>query len=326
MNYEEFLRQLIKANENVMVLTAENRAAIRNLPAQINNNFLDVGIAEQSMIGIAAGLALRGRIPVTHALASFLTMRGFEFIRTNIGISGLPVKLVGGVPGFLSEANGPTHQAIEDVALMRGIPNINVFCPADEEDMLLGLKSVIESKNPFYIRFNDLKPVVEHNRNFEIGKAEIISLGNDITILTYGMLLRQAYETMLNLEGRRISVRLINLRTLKPIDEEAVLKAAKETSLVVTLEDHFLTGGLYSIVGEIFLKNNIMARVLPIALNNRWFKPALLKDVLEFEGFTPAGISNSILDVFEPAGKHSLFNLPLVSEEKKVNNEICQIQ
>jgi transketolase len=266
------------------------------------------------MTGIATGLALRGRIPVIHALAAFLTMRAFEFIRTDIGISGLPVKLVGGVPGFLSEANGPTHQAIEDVALMRGIPNMNVFCPADEEDLLLGLKHVIDSPNHFYIRFNNLKPAVEHNRNFEIGKAEIISLGYDITILTYGMLLKEACETSPILENRGYSVRIINLRTLKPIDESVILQAAEETSLLVTLEDHFLTGGLYSIIGEIFLKNNIMAKVLPVALNNRWFKSALLKSVLEFEGFTPVKLAEKILEVYEPAGNYRMFNLPLGKE------------
>ena len=131
-----------------------------------------MGIAEQTLIGMSAGLALRGRIPIVHSLASFLTMRAFEFIRTDIGILNLPVILVGGVPGFLSEANGPTHQAIEDISLMRGIPGMNIFCPADEEDMLLGLPKVLNSKLPFYIRYNNRKPHVLHDQNFEIGKAE----------------------------------------------------------------------------------------------------------------------------------------------------------
>src|SRR3954468_20599566 len=120
--YEEVLLECALADERIVVMTAENRAAIRNLPAKLGERFIDVGIAEQTMIGAAAGLALRGRIPIVHALATFLTLRAFEFIRTDVGIGGLPVKLVGTVPGFLSEANGPTHQALEDVALMRGIP------------------------------------------------------------------------------------------------------------------------------------------------------------------------------------------------------------
>src|SRR5690606_39763980 len=126
MNYEQKLLELVQKDERIVVLTAENRAAIRNLPSKIKDRFIDVGIAEQTMIGMAAGLALRGRIPIVHALSTFLTMRAFEFIRTDIGIANLPVKLVGADPGFLSEANGLTHQAIEDISIMRGIPGMNI--------------------------------------------------------------------------------------------------------------------------------------------------------------------------------------------------------
>ena len=296
MTYEDLLKELIDTDERFMVLTAENRAAIRNLPDLIGDRFIDTGITEQTMIGVAAGLALRGRIPIAHALASFLTMRAFEFIRTDVGISGLPVKLVGGFSGFLSEANGSTHQAIEDVSIMRGIPNVNVFCPADEEDMIIGLRKVLESDSPFYIRYNNFKPAIEHLREFEIGKAEIISEGKDVTILVYGILLKQALEAKEILDKKGLSAGLVNLRTVKPIDEEAIKNAARNTKLIVTLEDHFLTGGLFSIVAEMFLKNKMSCDVLPIALNDKWFKPALLNDVLEYEGFTGKKIAERILD------------------------------
>jgi transketolase len=279
-----------------MILTAENRAAIRNLPNQIGDRFIDTGITEQTLIGVSAGLALRGRIPVSHALACFLTMRAFEFIRTDVGIADLPVKLIGGFAGFLSEANGPTHQAIEDVSIIRGIPNVNVFCPADEQDMMIGLKKVLESPKPFYIRYNNLPPVYEHSESFEIGKAEVVSEGKDVTILVYGVLFKQAMEAKEILEAKGKSVGLINLRTLKPIDEEALLKAAANSKLLVTLEDHFITGGLFTILAEIFLRNKVMCDVLPIALNDKWFKPALMKDVLEYEGFTGEKIAANILD------------------------------
>src|SRR5436305_13855158 len=127
MTYEELLEEIAAEDERLVVMTAENRAAIRNLPSKLGNRFIDVGICEQTMVGAAAGLALRGRTPVAHALATFITLRAFEFIRSDVGIGNLPVKLVGGVPGFLSDANGPTHQAVEDIALMRGIPNMQVF-------------------------------------------------------------------------------------------------------------------------------------------------------------------------------------------------------
>src|ERR1700759_4332932 len=134
MTYEELLTREALADERFVVMTAENRALVRNIYAHLSSRFIDTGITEQTMIGAAAGLALRGRVPVVHALASFLTMRAFEFIRTDVGIANLPVKLCGYIPGFLSDANGPTHQAIEDVSILRGIPGMEVYAPADEHD------------------------------------------------------------------------------------------------------------------------------------------------------------------------------------------------
>ena len=295
MTYEDILKELVEHDSRFMVLTAENRAAIRNLPELIGNRFIDTGITEQTLVGVSAGLALRGRIPVAHALATFLTMRAFEFIRTDVGISGLPVKLVGGFSGFLSEANGPTHQAIEDVSIMRGIPNVNVFCPADEEDMLIGLKKVLLSPEPFYIRYNNVKPAFRHSRDFEIGKAEVVAEGTDITLLVYVLMFTEALNAREILEMSGYSTGLVNMRTVKPIDEEAILRAAESSELVVTIEDHFLTGGLYSIVCETIVRNNHKAEVFPIALQDTWFKPALLKDVLEYEGFTGEAIAEKVI-------------------------------
>ena len=294
MNYEQLLLYLIQNDNRYFVLTSENRSMMRNLPPKFKDNFIDCGIAEQTMIGIASGLALRGRIPIVHALATFLTMRPFEFIRTNIGIANLPVKIVGSVSGFLSDANGPTHQALEDISLMRGIPNVNVFCPADENDMMKCLPKIFQHSSPFYIRFNPSNALIEHNE-FEIGKAEVFGKGKDVAIFVYGFLFGQAFKTKEILESKEISVRLINVRTLKPIDEETILKAVNECKLIVTLEDHFITGGLYSILAEVLLKHKKTANVLPFALMNKWFKPGLLNDVLEYEGFTAKKITDAIL-------------------------------
>lgn len=309
MNYEEFLLDLVRQDDRIIIMTAENRAAIRNLPDIVKDRFIDVGIAEQTMIGMSAGLALRGRIPIVHALATFLTMRAFEFIRTDIGIGNLPVKLVGAVPGFLSDGNGPTHQAIEDISLMRGIPPINIFCPSDEEDMLLGLKEVFLHPSPFYIRYNNLKPSVKHNKDFSIGKAEMISEGRDVIILTYGLLLKQAVEAadILRAEGKSAGV--VNLRTLKPIDEELLKKICKRDILIVTLEDHFIRGGLYSILSEFLIREKIICNVLPVALENKWFKPALLPDVLDYEGFSPEEIAGKINKEFIRLSKQEEFSI-----------------
>jgi transketolase len=296
MRYEDALRAQALRREEVIVMTAENRAPIRQLPPALGLRFIDVGICEQTMIGAAAGLALRGRVPVAHALAAFLTMRAFEFIRTDLGIANLPVKLVGYVPGFLSEANGPTHQAIEDVALMRGIPNLRVVCPADEAELAAALPVLLDDPAPCYIRYNNLEPAVEHREPFALGRAETLANGDGVALLTYGFLLREAAVAAKLLEARGVPVRLVNLRTLAPVDEAEIVASARGTELLVTIEDHFAAGGLYSIVAEVLLRHGVACRVHPIHLGDRWFKPALLPDVLEQEGFSGARLAERILN------------------------------
>jgi transketolase len=250
---------------------------------------------------MAAGLALRGRIPVIHALATFLTLRAFEFIRTDVGIARLPVKLIGGVPGFLSDANGPTHQAIEDIALMRGIPGMSVVCPADREDLIMALPHIVRHPGPVYVRYAAGEPAVEHEE-FIFGRAEVLREGSDVTLLTYGFLLGEVSRAAALLEAEGLSVRLVNLRTLAPIDAYAVLRSATETKLLVTIEDHLITGGLYSIVSELLVKHGVRVPVLPIGLESRWFKPALLPDVLQQEGFTALQLAERIGRVWKRAG------------------------
>jgi transketolase len=301
--YEQTLLELCQTSDDVLVLTAENRAAIRGLPALLGPRFIDVGIAEQTMVGMAAGLALRGRIPVLHALATFLTLRAFEFIRTDVGIGKLPVKLVGGVPGFLSDGNGPTHQAIEDISLMRGIPGMSVVCPADREELVAALPQIVRHPGPVYLRYYAGEPAVRH-RPWVLGEAEVLSEGGDVSILTYGFLLAEAEKARALLEKRGIRVRLVNMRSLQPVDEHVILRAARESRLLVTLEDHFLTGGLTSIVSELLTRRRVTCQLLPIALEERWFKPGLLPDVLEHEGFTGAQIAERCARAFlgrEPA-------------------------
>lgn len=314
--YEELLLDLVNTDERIVVLTAENRGHMRTLPTHIGKRFMDVGIAEQTMIGAAAGLALRGRIVLTHALASFVTLRPFEFIRDDVGIPNLPVIMVGMVPGFLSDGNGPTHQAVDDVALMRGIPNVGVFCPADEDDFIIGMRDIILSGRPFYVRYINTPAYVEHDKSFVIGKAEIVrglNMGQrDVTILTYGLLLKQSVQAAEILETQGgFKVQVVNMRTLKPVDTEVLLDAARQSSLVVTVEDHFKNGGLYSILADTVLDNAAPCKALAIALEERWFRPALLNDVLEFEGFTGEQIAVRIQRALELQPKDTYAELRL---------------
>jgi transketolase len=299
VTYEEALGALAASRDDLVVMTAENRAPIRNLPAALGERFVDVGICEQTLVGAAAGLALRGRTPVIHALAAFLTMRAFEFLRTDVGLGRLPVKLVGYVPGFLSEANGPTHQALEDVALMRGIPGMQVFCPADETELVQALPVLCDDRSPCYIRYNAGPTLAPHPRPFAIGQAEVLREGNVVTILTYGFLVREALKAQELLVAQGVPTRVVNLRMLKPIDERVLLESALDSEMVVTLEDHFLVGGLRSIVAEVFVRQGLVRPLLSLALEERWFKPALLDDVLEHEGFEGGMVAERILKALE---------------------------
>jgi transketolase len=294
MTYEELLTETALKDERFIVMTAENRALVRNMPKTLGSRFVDTGITEQTMVGMAAGLALRGRIPVIHALAPFLTMRAFEFIRTDVGIANLPVKLSGYIPGFLSDGNGPTHQAIEDVSILRGIPGMEVYCPADEDDLVKMLPEIWASPAPAYVRINHKKGGYDHTR-YQPGKAEVISEGSDVTLLVYGFLFENVLQTKALLETEGLSVGLVNMRSLKPVDEDVIVRAAANSRRLVTIEDHFRTGGLYSIVAEVLLQRRMTADVLSLSLGERWFRPGLLGQVLETEGFTPEKMANKIM-------------------------------
>lgn len=311
--YETTLRALADADPRVVVLTAENRAAIRGLPAVLGDRFIDFGICEQTMVGAAAGLALRGRIPVVHALATFLTLRAYEFIRTDVGIAGLPVKLIGAVPGFLSDGNGPTHQAIEDLAVMRAIPGMQVFWPADERELCEGLPAVLASPAPCYVRLNTrprspamLANAVERQlalpgepgqgpapAPFALGRAEVLTGGDDLAVLGAGFLMSNVLEACTALRAAAgVRARAINLRTPAPLDEAAVVEAARACGLLVTVEDHLLVGGIYQTVCEVLVRHRISVPVVPIGLEGRWFKPGRLPEVLDHEGFTPVRLAD----------------------------------
>jgi len=183
------------------------------------------------------------------------------------------------------------------VALMRGIPGMQVFSPADGEDLVAGLPSLLASGAPCYIRHNALPPAAAHTP-FVPGRAEVIAGGTDVAVLVHGFLLREVVRALPALKAEGISTRVLNMRMLSPVDEVAIVSAAEETSLLVTVEDHFMTGGLATIVAEVLQRSGKNARHLPIALEGRWFTPGLLDDVLSHEGFTGAQIARRISSAF----------------------------
>jgi transketolase len=293
-SYPEIIKDFALKNENVVVFTAENRAVVRELPPIIHDRFIDVGITEQNMIAMAAGMALRGRIPICHALTNFLLFRAYEFIRNDVGIPNLPIKLSGWIPGFLSDGNGPTHQSLEDVGIMRLIPGMQVFCPADNDDMCLMLETIWNSPHPSYLRVNPRPAKIKHTQPFEIGKAEVLAEGKDVTLLVYGFLLEEVLIAKELLEKQGKSVGLVNMRSLKPVDEACILQLSQNTAKLVTIEDHFGTGGLFTIVSEVLTRAQKTMPIQQISMGNRWFKPGLLSEVLDYEGFSGMKLAERI--------------------------------
>lgn len=298
--YETALVAVAEANPQVMVLTAgDTSLAVDELAARLGSRFLDVGGGAQALVGAAAGLALRGRIPICHAPSTLLALRAFEFIRTDVGFANLPVKLVGLEAGLLSGPRGPSHQALEDLGVMRGVPRMQVFAPADADDLAAMLPAVVASGAPAYLRHLPLAAAAPHPEPFEIGRAETLAEGNDLTLVASGLLVREALRARVALQGHGVRARLLNVRSLKPLDERALLRAAFETRLVVTIEDHFLKGGLFSAVSEALARHHAgphaAARVFPLALEERPFQPAPLGDVLAYEGLTGEKIAARVL-------------------------------
>lgn len=296
--YEDGLRALCERDPRVLVMTSESRSAIRSLPATLGERFIDVGIAEQTMIGMAAGLALTGRVPVCHALATFLTLRPYEFIRTDLGLANLHAILVGSLAGFLSGSNGPTHQAIEDAAILRAIPSMRIVWPADVDELVAAIDVLANEPGPAYVRYLGTSASVPH-RPFELGRAEELRAGDELTLVGSGLLVGELLTAATLLEAAGRSTRVLSLRSLAPLDTDAVLRAARTSRLVVTVEDHVAVGGIFGSVAEALVRHRVHARVLPIALEGRTFEPLPVEQVIEREGFSGAAIARRALAELE---------------------------
>ena len=226
-----------------------------NLPKQ----FLNSGIAEQNMIGIAAGMALTGKTVITYSIANFPTLRPYEQIRNDVCYHNANVKIVAVGGGFCYGALGPTHFATEDLAVMRSLPNITVLAPGDPWEASAATEAMLKHKGPVYLRLGRAgEPFVHSNDiEFKIGKAIKIKEGNDITIFAIGGMVYNSMKAAELLEKKGISVRLISIGSLKPLDEDCIIESAKHTKAIVTVEEHSLIGGLGSAVAEVLCESRL---------------------------------------------------------------------
>jgi transketolase len=190
------------------------------------------------------------------------------------------------------------------VALMRAIPGMQVVCPSDQDELVAALPAVLRSPAPTYLRFCGLPARAAHRTPFELGRAEQLRDGHQLTLATYGLLVGEVVEAAEALAGEGISARVLDLRTLVPLDEEALLRAA-ETPLVITVEDHLQVGGLYSLAAELFARRRVRTRLVSYGLPGRWFRPALLPDVLRIERFSAAALVARVRQTLEEGGRHA---------------------
>ena len=248
-SYGEELAKLGEENRNIVVLDADLSSATKtNIFAQkFPDRFIDVGISEQNMIGIAAGLSTFGKVPYVSTFAAFATGRAYDQIRCSIAYPKLNVKICGTHAGITVGEDGATHQCCEDFALMRAIPGMVVMSPSDDVEAKAMVKAAYEYVGPVYMRFGRLAVPVINDRpdyKFEMGKGIVLREGKDLTIVANGLCVAASLEAAEKLAADGIDAKVINIHTIKPLDEELIVAAAKETGKVVTVEEHSIIGGL----------------------------------------------------------------------------------
>ncbi len=252
--YGKALLELCQSGEKIMVLDADVAKSTRTvwIRDQYPEKFMDMGISEQDMVGTAAGLALSGITPFVSTYCVFLAGRAWDQIRTTVCYNNLNVKLAGAHAGISVGPDGATHQSLEDVAIMRVLPNMTVIVPCDAEETRKATLAIAKRQGPCFIRFGrEAVPVItDEDTPFEIGKARLCCDGRDVTVLANGALVREAIEAAKVLEQEGISVRVLDFHTIKPLDQEAVIRAARETGCIVTAEEHQMYGGMGGAVAE----------------------------------------------------------------------------
>ncbi|WP_195990154.1 transketolase family protein [Clostridium sp. D53t1_180928_C8] len=254
-SYGMALVELGKENENIVVLDADLSKSTKTADFKklYNNRFFNAGIAEQNLMGMAAGLANVGFVPFASTFAVFASGRAFEIIRNSICYPKANVKIAATHAGITVGEDGGSHQSIEDIALMNSLPNMTVIVPADHREAMQATKAAAEMYGPVYLRFGrcNTDDIFDENYKFEIGKGVELKSGNDITVIATGMMVSKALEAAKELELDGISVRVINMSTIKPIDREIIIKAAKETKAIITAEEHSIIGGLGAMVSSV---------------------------------------------------------------------------
>lgn len=296
-SYGEALVELGKKNEEVVVLDADLSSATKtNLFAkQFPERFKNVGIAEQNLMGIAAGLAAYGKIPYASTFAVFAAGRSYDQIRNSICYPKLNVKICATHCGVTVGEDGATHQMLEDLSLMRTLPNMTVISPSDDTQTRWVIEEIAQMQTPVYVRLARLAtPIIyQKSQKFEIGKAMIHGTGTDATIFATGVTVAESLKAQEELEKKGIHVRVVDVFTIKPVDREVIIKCAKETKRLITVEDHSIIGGLGSCVCEV-LAEEYPTKVERMGILDRFGKSGRAEQLLKYFKID----SNAIIEKF----------------------------
>ena len=297
-SYGNALVMLGEVDPDIVVLDADLAAATKTgtFKKAFPDRFIDCGIAECNMLGVAAGLAAAGKKVFASSFAMFAAGRAFEIVRNSIGYPNLPVKICATHAGISVGEDGASHQCCEDIALMRTIPGMTIINPSDDVETKAAIKALADYNGPAYVRLGRLAVDVINDNDgyqFEIGKGVTLKDGNDVTVIATGLMVGKALEAAAALEEQGISVRVINIHTIKPLDEELVLKAAKETKAIVTAEEHNIIGGLGSAVSEL-LSEKYPTKVIKVGVNDVFGQSGPALELLEKYGLSAANIETKV--------------------------------
>ena len=257
--YTNTLMELAEKDERIVLLDADLMMASKGIPFRDKypDRTVDVGVAEANMVGVASGLAASGKIPFTHSFTPFATRRCFDQVTISVAYSKLPVKMMGSDPGVSAELNGGTHMSFEDVGLMRNLPGMTIFEPIDGEQLRQAMPHIVNHPGPVYIRMfrKVAESICAPDYKFEWLKGDTLVEGSDITLIATGLMVKETLTACEVLKSQGINARVLNIHTVKPIDAELVIKAAKETGAIVTVENHNIINGLGSAVAEVLVEN-----------------------------------------------------------------------
>lgn len=303
--YAKTLCDLAKSDPRIVTLTADlaKSTKIGTFQEQFPERFYNVGIAEQNMFGIAAGMAQCGLIPVTSTFAIFTACRGLDQVHTDICYQNLNVKMIGSHAGTSFGQAGTTHHCTEDIAIMRSMANLTVIVPADGLETANAVQAAMEIDGPVYLRINrGFDPAVydDMEYGFQVGKAVQLAEGTDITIIACGSGVFPALQASRELaETAGIQARVLNLHTIKPIDRDAILKAARETRRVVTVEDHTVIGGLGSAVAEVIAEGGKACAFKRLGLQDKFSEIGLHEDLMNYHKIDTNGIIDVVQDMLK---------------------------